>query len=101
MAVNVDEAGCDEQPARVDLRRRRGGIEIESIKPGNPQQNGRHERMHLTLKLETTRPAAENFLAQQARFVDLDGPLLLANDRDNGLRYEGSTVYPPDAALWG
>jgi L-Ala-D/L-Glu epimerase len=40
-------------------------------------------------------------LAQQARFVDLDGPLLLARDRDHGLRYDGSTVYPPDAALWG
>src|SRR5437764_9416175 len=40
-------------------------------------------------------------LAQQARFVDLDGPLLLAHDRDGGLRYEGSLVYPPDAALWG
>ena len=40
-------------------------------------------------------------LAPQARFVDLDGPLLLAADRDSGLRYEGSTVYPPDAALWG
>ena len=46
------------------------GIDIERIKPGNPQQNGRHERMHLTLKLETTRPAAENFLQQQARFDD-------------------------------
>lgn len=40
-------------------------------------------------------------IAQAARFVDLDGPLLLARDRDNGLRYEGSLVYPPDAALWG
>ena len=40
-------------------------------------------------------------LAPQARFVDLDGPLLLARDRDQGLRYEGSLVYPPDAALWG
>jgi L-Ala-D/L-Glu epimerase len=40
-------------------------------------------------------------LAQQARFVDLDGPLLLAHDRDGGLRYDGSTVYPPEAALWG
>ena len=40
-------------------------------------------------------------LAQQARFVDLDGPLLLAGDRDGGLRYDGSTVYPPDATLWG
>jgi putative transposase len=33
------------------------GIEIERIKPGCPRQNGRHERMHLTLKLETTKPA--------------------------------------------
>jgi L-alanine-DL-glutamate epimerase-like enolase superfamily enzyme len=40
-------------------------------------------------------------LAQQARFVDLDGPLLLAADREHGLRYETSTVYPPGAALWG
>ncbi|NEU97693.1 N-acetyl-D-Glu racemase DgcA [Bradyrhizobium uaiense] len=40
-------------------------------------------------------------IAQAARFVDLDGPLLLARDREQGLRYEGSLVYPPDAALWG
>jgi len=40
-------------------------------------------------------------LAPQARFVDLDGPLLLARDRDGGLRYDGSLVYPPDSALWG
>jgi putative transposase len=46
------------------------GIEIERIKPGNPQQNGRHERMHLTLKLETTKPAGNNFLQQQDKFDD-------------------------------
>jgi putative transposase len=46
------------------------GIHIERIKPGHPEQNGRHERMHLTLKKEATRPAAENFLVQQARFDD-------------------------------
>ncbi len=40
-------------------------------------------------------------LTPQARFVDLDGPLLLARDRDHGLRYDGSLVYPPDEALWG
>jgi putative transposase len=44
------------------------GVGIERIKPGNPQQNGRHERMHLTLKKEATRPAARNFLQQQATF---------------------------------
>jgi L-alanine-DL-glutamate epimerase-like enolase superfamily enzyme len=40
-------------------------------------------------------------LTQAACYVDLDGPLLLAHDREGGLRYEGSLVYPPDAALWG
>jgi len=40
-------------------------------------------------------------LTPRARFVDLDGPLLLARDRDHGLRYDGSLVHPPDAALWG
>lgn len=57
------------------------GISIERIKPrcpaavcsqtareGNPQQNGRHERMHRTLKQETTRPAGMNSLRQQVRF---------------------------------
>ena len=44
------------------------GIAIERIKPGNPQQNGRHERMHRTLKEATTRPAAMNSLQQQAKF---------------------------------
>lgn len=44
------------------------GIEIERIKPGKPQQNGRHERMHLTLKKEATRPPGLNSLQQQARF---------------------------------
>jgi L-Ala-D/L-Glu epimerase len=40
-------------------------------------------------------------LAQGADFVDLDGPLLLARDRVPGLTYEGGTVLPPPAALWG
>ncbi len=44
------------------------GIQLERIKPGHPQQNGRHERMHLTLKKEATKPAAANVLQQQARF---------------------------------
>jgi hypothetical protein len=46
------------------------GIAIERIKPGHPQQNGRHERMHLTLKKEATRPPGMNSLQQQARFDD-------------------------------
>lgn len=46
------------------------GIKIERIMPGNPQQNGRHERMHRTLKLEATKPARGNLLQQQERFYD-------------------------------
>jgi putative transposase len=46
------------------------GIGIERIKPGNPQQNGRHERMHLTLKKATTNPPGMNMLQQQDKFED-------------------------------
>ncbi len=44
------------------------GIAIERIRPGHPQENGRHERMHLTLKKEATRPPGRNILQQQMRF---------------------------------
>jgi transposase InsO family protein len=44
------------------------GIRLERIEPGKPQQNGRHERMHRTLKAETTRPPANNLTLQQRRF---------------------------------
>lgn len=44
------------------------GVRSERIDPGRPDQNGRHERMHLTLKEETTRPAADTLEAQQERF---------------------------------
>ena len=44
------------------------GIKIERIRPGHPEENGRHERMHRTMKKETTKPAGVNFLQQQERF---------------------------------
>jgi transposase InsO family protein len=44
------------------------GIRLERIEPGKPQQNGRHERMHGTLKLETTRPPRPTARAQQRSF---------------------------------
>jgi L-alanine-DL-glutamate epimerase-like enolase superfamily enzyme len=40
-------------------------------------------------------------LASRARFIDLDGPLLLTHDRIYGLRYEGSTIFPAEPQLWG
>lgn len=76
------------------------GISIERIKPGNPQQNGRHERMHLTLKKETTMPSAYNFLQQQERFDHFIG--IFNNDRPHqslsGL-YPGE-LYTPSARAY-
>ena len=73
------------------------GIGIERIKPGNPQENGRHERMHLTLKNEATKPPSYNFLQQQARFDDfIEG---YNNDRPHQAlegRYPAE-VYTPSA----
>jgi L-alanine-DL-glutamate epimerase-like enolase superfamily enzyme len=45
--------------------------------------------------------APAHLLAQAARFVDLDGPLLLARDRAPGIRYEGSSMHPALPQLWG
>jgi transposase InsO family protein len=54
--------------SRLSVWWMRLGIEPERIEPAHPQQNGQHERMHLDLKRETTRPAAATFLQQQERF---------------------------------
>lgn len=76
------------------------GINIERIKPGNPQQNGRHERMHLTLKKEATKPASFNFLQQQQRFDDfIEG---YNNERPHRAldgRYPGE-LYTPSARVF-
>jgi len=62
------------------------GIAIERIKPAHPEQNGRHERTHLTLKKEATKPAGKNFLQQQGRdarstWCPPDVPPLLSSGR--------------------
>lgn len=58
------------RPSKLAVRWLRLGIRIERIEPGHPKQDGHHERMHLTLKKEATKPAAPNLLRQQARFDD-------------------------------
>jgi putative transposase len=54
--------------SKLSARWLRLGIYPERIEPAHPEQNGQHERMHLVLKQETTRPAGDNFLQQQERF---------------------------------
>jgi Integrase core domain len=65
------------------------GIAIERIKPGHPQQNGRHERMHLTLKQETTRPPGMNSLQQQAKFDEF------SREYNDERPYEALDMKPP------
>jgi transposase InsO family protein len=54
--------------SRLAVRWLRLGIQLERIQPGHPEQNGSHERMHRTLKEETTRPPASNARLQQVEF---------------------------------
>ena len=54
--------------SRLSVRWIKLGITLERIQPGHPEQNGRHERMHRTLKAETTRPPAASATDQQALF---------------------------------
>ena len=54
--------------SRLSVRWIKLGITLERIEPGHPEQNGRHERMHRTLKAETTRPPAGNATGQQELF---------------------------------
>ncbi len=65
------------------------GIHLERIEPGAPQQNGRHERMHATLKAETSRPPAATAAEQQARFDRF------RNDFNDNRRHEALGQVPP------
>src|SRR4030095_15297281 len=82
------------------------GILPEFIEPGKPQQNGRHERMHRTLKAETTRPPAATRRAQQHQFdrfyqeFNFEPPHEALDMQTPASRYEGSprempTKLPP------
>jgi len=76
------------------------GISLQRIKPGHPQQNGRHERMHLTLKQDATKPATFNFLQQQERFDTFVG--VYNNERPHQAldgAYPGE-LYTPSARVY-
>jgi hypothetical protein len=91
------------------------GIRLERIQPGHPEQNGRHERFHLTLKQDCCSPPAATFVAQQGRF-DAYGPTFNYDRPHQALGLEtpaswyrpsqrpypavlDDPVYPPQAAL--
>lgn len=79
--------------SRLSLAWLKAGIALERIAPGQPQQNGRHERFHRTLKDETSRPPAANLREQQARFD------AFCHDY-NHLRPHEALGQRPPASLW-
>jgi hypothetical protein len=78
---------------RLSLGWLKAGIALERIAPDKPQQNGRHERFHRTLKQETSRPPAANAREQQARFD------AFCQDY-NHLRPHEAIGQRPPASLW-
>jgi len=109
LAVCADESVHD-RPTLAGLRERYDAINIKLDKTG-----GLTEALEMTdaaralgfeimvgcMVATSLAMAPAMLLAGEARFVDLDGPLLLKRDREGGLRYDGSLVYPPEATLWG
>ena len=99
-----DRAGLEELRARYDA------INIKLDKTGGLTEalalvaQARHLGFDIMVgcMVATSLAMAPAFLlASRARFVDLDGPLLLACDRPDGIFYNGSIMHPPTRALWG
>jgi L-alanine-DL-glutamate epimerase-like enolase superfamily enzyme len=109
LAVCADESVHD-RPTLAGLRERYDAINIKLDKTG-----GLTEALEMAdaaralgfdimvgcMVATSLAMAPAMLLADEARFVDLDGPLLLKRDREDGLRYDGSLVYPPETTLWG
>jgi len=109
VAVCADESvhdrasleGLRERYDAVNIKLDKSGGLTEALAMADAAQALGFEIMVGCMVATSLSMAPAMLLTPQARFVDLDGPLLLAGDREGGLRYDGSTVYPPDAALWG
>ncbi|MCP3465074.1 MULTISPECIES: N-acetyl-D-Glu racemase DgcA [unclassified Bradyrhizobium] len=109
LAVCADESVHD-RTSLAPLRERYDAVNIKLDKTGgltealamaDAAQALEFEIMVGCMVATSLSMAPAMLVTPQARFVDLDGPLLLARDRDHGLRYDESLVYPPEASLWG
>lgn len=109
LAVCADESVHDRsslEPLRarydaVNIKLDKTGGLTEALAMADAAQSLGFEIMIGCMVATSLSMAPAMLVTPQARFVDLDGPLLLARDRDHGLRYDDSLVYPPDASLWG
>jgi len=107
--ICADES-CHDRQDLADLRGRYDAVNVKLDKAGGLTEAlalvAEAERMGFEVMIgsmvgSSLGVAPALLLAGKARFVDLDGPLLLAKDRPKGLLYEGSLVHPPAPALWG
>ena len=99
-----DRAGLDALAKRYDainIKLDKAGGLTEALKLAHEARARGFEIMVGCMVGSSLAMAPAMLLAHHAAYVDLDGPLLLARDREPGLRYEGSTVYPPLPDLWG
>ncbi|MCJ2030046.1 dipeptide epimerase [Methylobacterium sp. J-043] len=99
-----DRAGLDALAKRYDainIKLDKAGGLTEALKLAHEAQARGFEIMVGCMVGSSLAMAPAMLLAHHAAYVDLDGPLLLAQDREPALRYEGSTVYPPLPDLWG
>ena len=109
LAVCADEsvhdraslAGLRERYDAVNIKLDKTGGVTEALAMADAARAQGFEIMVGCMVATSLAMAPAMLLTAQARYVDLDGPLLLARDRDGGLRYDHSLIYPPDAALWG
>ena len=99
-----DRAGLDALARRYDainIKLDKAGGLTEALKLAHEARARGFEIMVGCMVGSSLAMAPAMLLAHHAAYVDLDGPLLLAQDREPALRYEGSTVYPPLPELWG
>jgi L-alanine-DL-glutamate epimerase-like enolase superfamily enzyme len=94
-------AGLRERYDAVNIKLDKTGGLTEAMAMADTAQALGFEIMIGCMVATSLAMAPAMLLTPKARFVDLDGPLLLARDRDDGLRYDDSLVYPPESALWG
>jgi len=100
-SVHASLQGLRERYDAVNIKLDKAGGLTEALAMADAAQALGFEIMVGCMVATSLSMAPAMLLTPQARFVDLDGPLLLAKDRDDGLRYDGSTVYPPDGVFWG
>ncbi|MET0293464.1 MAG: N-acetyl-D-Glu racemase DgcA [Phenylobacterium sp.] len=99
--TRADLAVCASRYQAVNLKLDKAGGLTEAVAMVGQARDLGLELMIGCMVATSLAMAPALILAQGADFVDLDGPLLLARDREPGLAYTGSMIAPPDPALWG